>query len=87
MEQQKKSFFVRYEYFLIIIIVGLGVAIGSLLKITGIIDISSDYFWFLAGLGLVVEATISLIKQIKFDQKYRIVERSEYEKLKHKKNI
>jgi len=85
MEQRKKRFFVRYEYFLVIITLGLGLAIGSLLKLVGIIDISSDWFWFLAGLGLFVEAGISLIKQISFDRKYKIIEKAKYEKFKHKK--
>jgi uncharacterized membrane protein len=75
MKKEKKSFFVRYEYFLIVIVLGLILAMGSLLKILGILDISSDWFWFLAGLGLVMEATISLNKQIKFDKKFKIVEK------------
>lgn len=63
---------IRYESF---IIVGIIMVIGTLLKLTNIYNFSSDWFWFLAGIGLVVEGAISLVKQKKFDKKYRIVER------------
>ena len=63
---------VRYEAF---IFVGLLMAIGTLIKLLGLYDFSSDWFWFLAGVGLAVEGAISLNKQRKFDKKYKIVER------------
>lgn len=62
----------RYELF---VIVGILMTLGTLIKLLGIYDFSSDWFWFLAGVGLVVEGTISMIKQKRFDKKYRIVER------------
>jgi len=61
-----------YESF---IIVGVLIAVGSLIKILGVYDFSSDVFWFLAGIGLVVEGAISLVKQRSFDKKYMIIER------------
>ena len=64
--------FVRYEAF---ILIGLLMAIGTLIKLFGFYDFSSDWFWFLAGVGLAVEGAISLNKQRKFDKKYKIVER------------
>lgn len=66
--------FAKYEVF---IIVGVIMTIGTLGKILGFYDISSDWFWFLAGLGLIVEGAISLAKQKKFDKKYKIIERTE----------
>ena len=51
--------------------------IGTLLKLFGVYNISSDWFWFLAGLGLIVEGVISLVKQRRFDKKYKIIEREE----------
>ncbi len=65
---------VRYESF---VLVGLILAAGALIKILGVYDFSSDWFWFLAGLGLVVQGTISLIKQKKFDKKFKIIERTD----------
>ena len=62
----------RYELF---VIVGVLMTIGTLVKLLGVYDFSSDWFWLLAGVGLVVEGTISMIKQKRFDKKYRIVER------------
>ena len=64
----------RYELF---IIVGILMTIGTLIKLIGIYDLSSDWFWFLGGVGLVVEGIISLIKQKKFDKKYKIIERED----------
>lgn len=60
----------RYESF---IIVGVLMLIAALIKISGIYEFSSDWFWFIAGIGLIVEGTISLIRQKKFDKKYKIV--------------
>ena len=62
----------RYELF---IIVGILMTIGTLIKLTGIYNFSSDWFWFLAGIGLIVEGVISLVKQRKFDKKFKVIER------------
>jgi len=62
----------RYESF---IFVGLIMAVATLIKLLGIYDFSSDWLWFLAGIGLVVEGIISLIKQKKFEKKYKIIDR------------
>jgi hypothetical protein len=64
--------FARYETF---ILVGLIMTIATFIKLLGLIDFSSDWLWFLAGVGLTIEGAISLIKQRKFEKKYRIVER------------
>jgi len=63
--------FLRYEIF---IFVGLIMVLGTLAKLFGFVNFSSDWFWFLAGLGLVVEGSISRAKQKKFDKKYKVVE-------------
>ena len=65
--------FFRYESF---IVVGIIMAVGALIKLLGIYNFSSDWFWLLAGLGLVIEGLISLVKQKKFDMKYKIVDRN-----------
>jgi len=65
---------VRYEAF---ILVGFLMAGGTLIKLLGFYNFSSDWFWFLAGVGLAVEGAISLNKQRQFDKKYKIVERNE----------
>ena len=64
--------FIRYEGF---ILVGFIIAMGALMKITGVYDFSSNWFWFLVGVGLVIEGTISFIKQRRFDKKFKIIER------------
>lgn len=63
--------FAKYEVF---IIVGVLMSIGVVLKIVFHYPIDSDWFWLLAGLGLVVEGSISLAKQKKFDKKFKIIE-------------
>ena len=65
--------FAKYEVF---IIVGILMTAGVALKLTGKYNFSSDWFWLLAGLGLMVEGAISLVKQRKFDKKYKIIERT-----------
>ena len=65
---------VRYEGF---IFVGILMTILTLVKLLGYADFSSDWFWFVAGIGLTIEGTISFIKQRRFDKKYKIIERVE----------
>lgn len=61
----------------ILILVGLVMSVGTLLKLLGFYDISSDWFWFIGGVGLVVEGTISLLKQKTFENKYKIIKMEE----------
>lgn len=63
--------FAKYEIF---IIVGVLMSIGVFLKLVFNFNINSDWFWLLAGVGLMIEGTISLAKQRKFDRKYKIIE-------------
>ena len=65
---------IRYESF---VFVGVVIVVGALIKILGFYNFSSDWFWLLAGIGLIFEGAISLIKQRKFDKKYKIIERQE----------
>lgn len=62
----------RYDTF---ILVGVLMTVGTLAKLLGFWDISSDWFWLLAGIGLTVEGSISMIKQRRFDKKFKIVDR------------
>ena len=64
--------FARYESF---IFIGIIMTFGVLIKLLNLYEFSSDWFWLLAGLGLIVEGTISLIKQRKFDNKYKVIEK------------
>ena len=59
-----------YELF---IGLGLLMVVATLFKLLGFIDFSSDWFWFIAGLGLIVEGMILLAKQRRFNEKYKVV--------------
>ncbi len=59
------------------IVVGILMTIGVSIKLAGKYDFSSDWFWLIAGLGLIVEGSISLTKQRRFDKKYKVIEREE----------
>jgi hypothetical protein len=63
------------------VFVGLLMATGTFLKLMGVIYLDSDWFWFVAGLGLTVEGAISISKQRKFNKKYKVLSREEFEKL------
>ena len=64
--------FAKYEIF---IFVGILMVIGTTAKLFFSYEFSSDWFWLLAGIGLIIEGTISLVKQRRFDKKYKIIER------------
>ena len=76
-----ENFFGRHDF---IIIFGLLMAVGTLIKLLGYADYSSDWFWFLAGLGLFVEGLVASAKQRKFDGKYKILTQKEYENMLRK---
>ena len=63
----------EYGSFILVILVGFAMVIGVLDKILFGADIDSDWFWFLAGMGLIVEGVISLRRQRKFDRKFKVV--------------
>jgi len=65
----------KYTTYILVIAFGLLISIGTFLKLTGVIQIDSDWFWFLAGLGLLCEGSTSLFKQKRFDRKYKIIEK------------
>ena len=65
----------RHELF---VFVGFLMVLGTLAKLLGYADFSSDWFWFIAGCGLVVEGFIMTAKQRKFDKKFKIIERESY---------
>jgi membrane protein CcdC involved in cytochrome C biogenesis len=66
--------FASYEIF---ILIGFLMAAGTFMKLMGFYNVSSDWFWFLAGIGLMIEGSISLVKQKRFEKKYKIVEKDE----------
>ena len=70
MKKRIQNFF-SYEGF---ILIGILMVVGTAIKLLGVYDFSSDWFWLLAGIGLVVEGTVAMIKQKKFDKKYKIIE-------------
>ena len=64
-----------YANYILIIVFGVGMAVAVFLKLVVGFDINSDWFWFLAGLGIAVEGVISFSKQKRFDRKYKVVKR------------
>ena len=57
------------------IVVGLLIAVVVFLKLVFGFNIDSDWFWFLAGLGVAVEGVISLQKQKMFKKKFKVIRR------------
>ena len=63
------------------VFVGILMVAGTLLKLLGVFELDSDWFWFVAGLGLTVEGIISMTKQKRFNKKFKVLSREEFEKL------
>jgi len=59
----------------LVIVVGLLIAVVVFLKLVFGFNIDSDWFWFLAGLGVAVEGVISLQKQKMFKKKFKVIRR------------
>lgn len=56
-------------------VAGIAISVGVILKLVFGLNISSDWFWFLAGIGLALEGILSWKKKKKFDRKYKTVMR------------
>ena len=65
-----------YVNYILIITVGFGMAVAVFLKLVAGFNVDSDWFWFMAGLGIAIEGMISFEKQKRFDQKYKVVKRA-----------
>lgn len=65
-----------YASYVLVIVVGIFMTVMVFLKLAWGFNINSDWFWFMAGLGLAVEGVISFGKQRRFDRKYKIIERN-----------
>ncbi len=65
----------NYGNFVLVILMGIIMSFGVLAKVFLGFDLDSDWFWFMAGIGLAVEGTISMRRQRRFDNKYKVVKR------------
>ncbi len=55
------------EFFLV---VGIVMVFGTLIKLLGIADFSSDFFWFITGLSLVSEGIVLVAKKQRYNKRY-----------------
>jgi hypothetical protein len=65
-----------YVNYMLIILFGVGMAVAVFMKLVLGFNIDSDWFWFIAGLGIAIEGFISFEKQRMFDRKYKVVRRA-----------
>jgi len=65
----------RYASFVLLIGVGVVMVMAVLFKLTLGFDIDSDWFWFLAGVGFLLQGIISFKARKRFDLKYKVVRR------------
>jgi len=69
-----EQFSTKHELFLG---VGIAMVIGTGIKLAGILDFSSDWFWMVAGLGLIVEGLIMTGNRKKFEKKYKVIKKDQ----------
>lgn len=68
-----------YASFTLVVGVGLVMSLAVLGKLFLGFSIDSDWFWFLAGVGFVVQGVISFRARKRFDKKYKVVRRGSLE--------
>ena len=66
----------QYETY---VIIGILMVITTLAKLVFNVPIDSDWFWFIAGVALVIEGYIDLKKQKQFSNKYKIISKNEFQ--------
>ncbi len=69
----KKKVMPKFFLYESLIVMGIIMALVTLAKLLGFVDFSSDWLWFIAAIGLVIEGSISLAKQKMFEKKYKII--------------
>jgi len=69
-----EQFSTKHELFLG---VGIFMVIGTGIKLAGIADFSSDWFWMVAGSGLIVEGLIMTGNRKKFEKKYKVIKKDQ----------
>lgn len=62
-----------YGSFVLVVLIGVIMAIGVLAKIFVGVNIDSDWFWFLTGIGLAIQGVVSFRTRVKFDRKHKVV--------------
>ncbi len=62
--------YLKYE---VLVLFGVLLIVGTLLKLIFSINIDSDWFWLLAGVAITIEGAINFSKQKQFDKKYKVV--------------
>lgn len=68
----------QYESY---VFVGMLLVIGTFAKLVLDVKIDSDWFWFIAGLALVLEGFLLLSKQKQFNKKYKVISKHEFNEL------
>ena len=69
----KRKVMPKFFMYETLIVMGALMAVLTLIKLIGLVEFSSDWFWFIAAVGLVIEGSISLAKQRMFENKYKII--------------
>jgi len=64
-----------YLNYILVIFFGVTMVFLVFLKMVFGFNIDSDWFWFMAGLGIAVEGFIAFEKKRLFDRKFRIIKR------------
>ena len=60
-----KRHLIRYE---VIAAIGFLITVLAMAKVVGWLELSSDVFWAIAGIGLIVEAAVELYYEGKDDE-------------------
>ena len=63
------------------VVVGFIMMSLTLSKLLFNFHIDSDWFWFIAWVALVVEGSIDPTKEKKFNRKYKVISKKEFEEL------
>jgi len=68
----------QYEFY---VFIGMLMVVGTVAKLIFGIDIDSDWFWFIAGVALVLDGSMNFVKQRQFKSKYKIISRKEFDEV------
>ncbi|MGK0209070.1 MAG: putative membrane protein YfcA [Patescibacteria group bacterium] len=65
----------NYVSYFPVLLLGVLMIVGSLIKLLGFREIDSDWFWFLTGCGLMVQGVVTFVRQKQFEKDYKVLKR------------
>jgi glucose dehydrogenase len=63
----------------LLVAVGIVMVVATSVKLLNFVEVDSDWYWFIAGLGFIVQGVLMSVKNKHFTKNYKILKRESQE--------